>query len=295
MNYIVLEIIKGFFVGIGMVAPGLSGGLFAVALGIYPRIMKGISQLTRHPIQVIRDLFWIGIGGILGLIMTFFVILQFIEWFPLPFSLLFIGFILGSIPSISLKVKNDVQPFIKIFFFCLFFLLIILVPFVPQIDNGISQLNGSSISILILVGFILAGTLIIPGISGSLVLMALGFYTYLFQTVRDFSDGIFHLDFNLIGNAFVPLMLMMAGLILGLLVFAKSIHFLLEHYQSILYASVLGLLTASPFSIGWQVFSEYPNLLDHLWINIPLGVLCLFLGVVLAKKMSMMESKEKRT
>jgi putative membrane protein len=286
-----IEMLKGFVVGMGMLAPGLSGGVFAVTLGIYPRIMKGIASLFTQPIKVIRDLFWIGVGGVLGFLVTFVLILQLIEWLPLPFTFLFIGFIIGAIPDVTHKIKNDGKMWLKVLFFVLFFALVTVLPFLNV--NETDMISGDLLSqlLLVLVGFILAGTLIIPGISGSLVLMALGYYTYLLNLGRDLATSALTLDIAALLNGVWPLLLTAVGFIIGLIIFSKTINYLLQRQQSLLYTSVLGLLLASPFSIFLEAVHAYPNLNQLLWLMIPLSVLTLVGGVVIARTMAKLEDK----
>ncbi|MFZ9703879.1 MAG: undecaprenyl phosphate translocase family protein [Bacilli bacterium] len=286
-----IEVLKGFVVGMGMLAPGLSGGVFAVTLGIYPRIMKGIASLFTQPTKVIRDLFWIGIGGVLGFLVTFILILQLIAWLPLPFTFLFIGFIIGAIPDVTHKIKNDGKIWLKALFFVLFFALVTVLPFLNV--NETEMIAGDLLSqlLLVLVGFILAGTLIIPGISGSLVLMALGYYTYLLNLGRDLATSVLAFDITSLLNGVWPLLFTAIGFVIGLLVFSKMINYLLQRQQSLLYTSVLGLLLASPFSIFLEAVNAYPNLNHLLWLMIPLSILTLIGGVVIAKTMAKLEEK----
>lgn len=284
-----IEVLKGFVVGMGMLAPGLSGGVFAVTLGIYPRIMKGISSLFTQPIKVIRDLFWIGVGGALGFLVTFVLILQLIEWLPLPFTFLFIGFIIGAIPDVTHKIKNDGKIWLKVLFFVLFFALVTVLPFLNV--NETDMIAGDLLSqlLLVLVGFILAGTLIIPGISGSLVLMALGYYTYLLNLGRDLATSALTFDIASLLNGVWPLLFTAVGFVIGLIIFSKTINYLLQRQQSLLYTSVLGLLLASPFSIFLEAVNTYQNLNQLLWLMIPLSVLTLVSGAVIARTMSKLE------
>lgn len=289
MKKTLIEIGKGFIVGMGMIAPGLSGGVFAVSLGIYPRIMEGISHILKKPLQVIKDLFWIGVGGLIGFAFTFILLLQLIAIVPLPFSLFFIGFIVGAIPGIAAKIKNDLSKLKIGLIIIIAFTLIVMMPLLPEVETDITQFSFVSTIILFIVGFILAGTLIIPGISGSLVLMALGFYTFLITSARDFIDVVFAFQIEAIITQAIPLVIVGTGFLIGLVIFAKSITYLLQRHQSILYASVTGLLLASPISILWESIDAYENFLDGLVWNIPLGIVFLVGGFWLAKTMAKLE------
>lgn len=284
-----IEIAKGMVVGMGMIAPGLSGGVFAVSLGIYPRIISGIEALPKTPIKVIKDLVWIGIGGILGFLLTFLLLLQLIAYVPLPFSLLFIGFIIGSSPSIFQKIGKDVRPTVLWPIFFLGLALIIAMPFLPSQATSFDSLNLLSIIVLLGVGFIMAGTLIIPGLSGSMVMMALGFYTFLLNSARDLIDAALAFDLAAVFTLALPLIIMGIGLLVGLVAFATGMKQLLVRFPSAVYAFILGLLVASPFSIFYEAIQEYPNFFDQLAIQIPLSILFAFGGWMIAIWMSRLE------
>jgi putative membrane protein len=271
--------LKGLLIGLGMLAPGLSGGVFAVALGVYPRLIEGMTTIWKRPLAVIKDLFWIAVGGLIGLFMTFFIILALIEFAPLPFTLLFLGFIIGSIPHIVKKQKSKTHWKSHLLITLTMAALIFSLPFLPQQDHAMDVMNGQTIAILIMVGFILAGTLIIPGISGSLVLLVLGFYVYLFDTARLLIERIFAFDVGLIIEASVPLILVGIGLVIGVIIFAFFLNWLLKKYQTYLYSGVLGLLLASPFSIIVEAGETYPNVWDGLLWTIPLGIVLFGLGL----------------
>lgn len=292
MKKILIEILKGSIVGMGMIAPGLSGGVFAVSLGVYDRIIAGIDELLFHPIKVIKDLFWIGLGGIVGFGITFLIILSLIQWLPLPFSLFFIGFIFGAVPAIYKKQKDDVPLYARLLSFGAFFGLIVLFPFLPQAQASVESLDVWTISILTFVGFILAGTLIIPGISGSLVMMALGYYDYLFETANALKDAVFSLNLSSAVSTAIPLVIMGVGLVIGLVLFSKLVTYLTKRHQSLLYSGILGLLVASPFSIMSEALSRYENIADNLWVTIPLGVVFFAMGIALAFWMDRLESVE---
>lgn len=282
-NLFFTDLVCGIIIGVGMVAPGLSGGVFAVAFGLYPRIIEGIHQIRQHPIKVFCNLFWIGIGGVIGSVITLLIILSLIEYFPMPFTVLFVGFIIGSFKDIKSKIMNDLHTGWKIALFILFFTLILCIPLMPKINDTMMSLNTISIFILFFIGFILAGTLIIPGISGSMIMMALGVYTYLLTTGQKFLSGLVSLNISTVLFTALPLIIIGCGFVVGLILFAKGIKYLLDHYQSVLYVCILGLLVASPFSIVWEASVEYTAFFDYMGYTIPAS-LCLFvLGFLLAR------------
>ena len=101
------DILKGFVIGIANVIPGFSGGTMAVILKIYDRLIEGLSDVLKHPLKVIKDLWAIVLGLALGIVFAIFAVVTLLNKFPLPTTLFFVGLIIGSIPSIFKETTKD--------------------------------------------------------------------------------------------------------------------------------------------------------------------------------------------
>ena len=105
MNHII-KVFKGSLVGLGSILPGISGSMVATILKIYTELITALNQFTQKPIKAILSVWQYIVGVLLGYLIGFFLIKIFLENFPIPFTLLFIGFIIGSIPSVTPELKN---------------------------------------------------------------------------------------------------------------------------------------------------------------------------------------------
>lgn len=260
----IVDFFKGICIGIANVIPGFSGGTMAVILNIYEKVIYAFSNILRHPIQVLKKLWTLLVGVIIGIIISIFVIAKLLVMFPLPTILFFIGLVIGSIPG----VWNNAKKNAKIAFKDIVALVIAVVVMVilPLINNTNSFSGDISFFVLItvfLMGIISAAAMVIPGVSGSLVLMAFGYYIYLVTNIKDLLAGILSFDLSNLGNTFLIVVIFLVGCVLGVIYFAKLINILLEkHYKTVYYA-ILGLLIASPFAIVWMNY-------DILTINMKL-------------------------
>ena len=108
-----IDIVKGAIIGIANVIPGLSGGTIAVSMGIYQRLINNIADILKHPIKVIKDLWLLGIGLVIGIILSIFGITYLLENHEIPATMLFVGFILGSLPIIVKEVKKLLNEYYK--------------------------------------------------------------------------------------------------------------------------------------------------------------------------------------
>ncbi|MDP3306178.1 MAG: DUF368 domain-containing protein [Erysipelotrichaceae bacterium] len=228
-------IFYGLIIGISNVIPGVSGGTMAVVFGIYEKLIAVVSL----DIKAIKENFGfiillsIGIvGGILGFsnLMNFLLL----EYSTLTFYS-FLGIILGSFPLIIKKAGIKKVRINELIAFILTFSLMMLLTFVQP--EGAGQMDISNLSIPLAIGLFVASaiatfTMILPGISGSMVLLAIGMY----QGVFGYAIGQF---------VFPHLLIVVSGMLTGLILGAKAVKILMEKYYTQTYAAIIGLLVGS--------------------------------------------------
>lgn len=261
-------IIGGFFVGLANIIPGVSGGTMAVIFGIYDQLIQGILSLLKTPIQTIKALLPILIGLAIGIVFGVFVIDLGYQKVPLLTTLIFIGLILGGVKSIYKKVQSkDYKHWIV---FGLAFLLMVLLPI---LNSNLSVHTGWVYYVmLILVGFIAAGTMIAPGISGSLVLLLLGYYAHVLSLAKDAIEAVLTVNLDLLWSVLPAVIAFVVGALIGLIVFSKVISIIMNRFESLFYAAVLGLLVSSPISILTILNQDQP-LIHFGWVEAVLGII----------------------
>ena len=157
-------------------------------------------------------------------------------------------------------------------------------------------LNNGILSALLalLLGFIAAGTMIVPGISGSMVLLVLGYYYSVMTHLKSFIVCVLTLNFAAMGGHLLVLIPFGIGVLLGLLIVSKAIRWLLDHHPTTTYYGILALMLASPYAIFLKAkcfgseLAGFTASLTHWWF-IPVAVLCLILGFFVAYTMSKKE------
>ena len=234
----IINIIKGVVIGVSNIIPGVSGGTMAVVLGIYDKI---ISSATGFFKDWKKNAFFLGqlaVGAGIGILAFSKIITLLFENYPKQTNLFFIGLILGSAPLIFKKAtENKVNKANYIWFVIGFISLAIMgVIREPSVTNKvIGELTlGSGISLLAS-GFIAAATMILPGVSGSLVLMMIGMYNPILNAVSEFN---------------IPILALVAiGVLLGFVTMAKVIEMLFNKYPQTAYFIILGLVLGSVFGI----------------------------------------------
>ena len=221
----VLLVIKGFFVGIANIIPGVSGGTLAITLGIYEELIEAISHFFKKIKSNIKFLIPIGIGAFTAIVIGSRIIEISLEKYTLPTLLFFTGLILGGMPMLFGKIKKNIKPSYALIFLATF-ALVIGIMFLKTGNNVVLvDLNAWGYFKLFLVGMIAAATMIIPGISGSFMLMVMGYYEPIINAINEFTS------FNNLWNNFWILMPFGIGVLLGIIVIAKIIEFLFQKFE----------------------------------------------------------------
>lgn len=245
------QILKGVVIGIANIIPGVSGGTMAVSMGIYDKMIHCVNNIFKEFKKSVLFLLPIFIGAGLGIVGLTFVIGYMLDHFPIQTNLLFIGLILGGLPMIVKKVKgNAVRPAYLIAFL-VFFAFVVAMAAIGEHDGSSRMLTVDFVSILKLfgVGIIASATMIIPGVSGSMVLMLLGYYNPIIDTINGFIKGALAFDMDAVFYGFGILAPFGIGIIVGILGIAKIIEIIFNKFPIHAYWAIIGLIAASPIAI----------------------------------------------
>lgn len=171
--------------------------------------------------------------------------------FPLQTNLFFIGLILGGLPVIYSRVRGNSIRIPQILAFVLFFIMVVGFALVGEGGDASADISFSVFNVIKLfgVGIIAAATMVIPGVSGSMIMMILGYYNTIIDTINSFINAL--KDFNIAAmlNTFVVLVPFGIGVVVGVVAVAKLIEFMLKKYPLVTYWAIIGLIVASPFAI----------------------------------------------
>lgn len=245
------NILKGIIIGIANIIPGVSGGTMAVSMGIYDKLIHCISHFFSELKKNIIFLAPLALGMVIAIIASAFGMEYLFDTFPVQTNFMFIGLILGSLPAIYGKVSNENVKTGHIISAVVFFMVVV----------GMAMLNGSSghtttidksfmqVIILFLIGVIAAATMVIPGVSGSMMLLLLGYYNVILESIKEFAVAVVHWNISVIGENLFILVPFGIGVIAGAVVISKIIEMVFRKFPLYAYWSIIGLLIASPFAI----------------------------------------------
>ena len=279
----IVNVLRGMVIGIANVIPGVSGGTMMVSMGIYDKLILVLTHFIKRMKEAVALLVPIGIGMLLS-IAVFAKIFSEILFprFPLQTNLFFIGLILGGLPVIYGKVKGKSIKVPQILAFVLFFVMVVGFALVGEGGDASADISFSVVNVIKLfgVGIIAAATMVIPGVSGSMIMMILGYYNTIIDTINDFINALKDFDIAAMLQTFVVLVPFGIGVVVGVVAVAKLIEFMLKKFPEVTYWAIIGLIVASPFAILIMMQVGASGIVEILT-----GVVLLAVGFVISLKL----------
>lgn len=275
-------ILKGVVIGVANIIPGVSGGTMAVSMGIYDKMIHAATHLFSEFKKSMQVLIPIIIGAAIGVVALARVIEMMFAQIPFQTNLLFIGLIVGGLPAMTKKVKGKGIKAGYIIAFLIFFGLVTGLALMGEQEGTAADLSFNLINAVKLfgVGVITSATMVIPGVSGSMMLMLMGYYNPVLSEVNRFIDNV--LDFNMPGilDGCLILVPFGIGVAAGIFVIAKIIEIIFEKFPEHAYWAIIGLIVASPIAI--LLMNQFGKI---QLITIVTGLLSLVLGAAIALKL----------
>lgn len=254
-------IMKGFLIGIGKIIPGVSGSLLAISLGVYDKAIDSLVNLFDDLKENVYYLGKLAIGIVLAIIFFSSVIAYLLNNYYLYTMSVFIGLILGTVPSIVKKSKFSIKSFK---YLMLSFLIIIFINFFKFEENFNPEQSIFGLIIILFLGIIDAFTTVIPGISGTATFIMLGVYDFiLWLFANPFSNIIFTIFFVM-------------GLVIGIIIASILMNKLLKKYPNQIYQVILGFT-------GFAIVILFKDIFSYLNIfNFFISLFLIWMGFFLA-------------
>ena len=275
-------ILKGVVIGVANIIPGVSGGTMAVSMGIYDKMIHAATHLLSEFKKSMKILIPIVVGAVIGIVALARMIEIMFEKIPFQTNLLFIGLIVGGLPAIARKVKGKSIRLGHLLSFLIFFVVVAGLAILGGQEGAAADLSFSLLNVVKLfgVGIVASATMVIPGVSGSMMLMLMGYYNPVLSEINGFIDNL--LDFNVPGILDGCLVLVPFGLgvVFGIFAIAKIIEIVFEKFPEHAYWAIIGLIVASPVAILVMNGFGAINL-----VTVLTGVAALAAGVVIALKL----------
>lgn len=271
-----LDMARGAAIGIAMIIPGVSGGTLAVLMNVYDKLIGAISNLRRDFKNSFFFLLPILLGAAIGVIAAYFPLNYALKYAPFPTVLLFVGLMVGSCPKIIKDgIKQGFKP-LNIVSIIIPLAAVIGICFIPSL--GKADLSPSmqwyGYILIILIGMVGSCALVIPGVSGSMLLLILGYYEAIFDTVSALKT-----DF---GHSVLVLFLFAAGVIIGFFSIAKLMKLFMTKFPRGTLWAIIGFVIGSIPAILITYNSNFPEQ-PYPSLNtahIAVGIVLCVLGII---------------
>ena len=264
-----LRILEGSLIGLGAVLPGISGGVLCVIFGVYKPLMEVLGNPLKNYKKHLNLLIPIVIGVVVGFLGVSKLLGFLLDRYPGPSVFLFVGLIVGMIPSLFREAGEQGRSknsfigmglafvIVLALLICLMFVFDLTIPF--------------NFATCLFCGFSLALSIIAPGMSFSTFLMPLGLY-------QPFVEGIGNLDFGVL----IPVGI---GAVVTFVLFVRGINYMLKHHYSVMFHSIIGVVIAAtiltPFEA--ELLEVAYQSTGAILVNIAFGVVGIASGLILDK------------
>ena len=277
------KILLGFFLGLAVIIPGVSGATIAIIFLMYEPLLNSISNLLSDFKKSFLFLLPIGIGAVVGFIVGLFAISRLFLIYPIILVGLFVGLMAGALPVVFDEIKNAKKTPMRVVLFVFGLIIPILFSVFALLFNKNGETMAFDITFLKIIFYFVLGVLIsltqiVPGLSATALLIAVNEYSFILSC----------LHFSAIQNnpkILVLFLALFAGFVLGLILFSKIIDKILREKKQTAFFMIFGLSLSSIISmaISPEVVGEVRNLnSESLIIQLTISVVLLVVGVVVS-------------
>ena len=267
------DMARGAIIGVAMIIPGVSGGTLAVLMNVYDKLINAISNLRKDFKNSFMFLLPVLLGAGLALIAAYFPLKYALKYAPLPTVLLFAGLMAGSCPML---IKDGIKKgFTKLNLISLLLPLAVVIGicFIPGMGDAdlSSDMPVWGYFVLILIGAVASCALVVPGVSGSMLLLIFGYYNAVFDTISALKTDL--------GHSLLVLALFALGIIIGFFSIAKIMKLLLNKFPRGTNWAIIGFVLGSIPSIMITFNSNFPEFKPDA-VNITVGVILGIAGMI---------------
>ena len=255
-----LDIVKGFIVGTANVIPGVSGGTFMLVLGIYEKVIGSISNIFKQFKKSVITLLPILVGVGIAILSMSRIITYCLDTYTFATIMLFVGAVFGGLPMLIARVKKDPVKPLYVLIGLITFALVIGLLFLGQGQNAdLSHMNLWKFLVVVFMGAIGSATMVIPGVSGSALLMTFGYYKPIYGSIGDLTNSASTSH----GNDLIIALAFAIGTAIGIWSVAKLIDMLLHKFEIQSYWGILGFILSSAIVIVLANFFS----VDGVWTS----------------------------
>ena len=251
IKMIIMRFVQGFFMAAADSVPGVSGGTIAFLLGFYDEFINALDDLFKGKLsekkKALLFLIKIGIGWVAGFVICALLLVKLFDKKIYGLSSLFLGFIIFAIPLVIIEEKEVLKGKYKNIIFSILGMALVVGISLLNTKSGLVDVgNITHLTIplaiyIFLTGAIAITAMVLPGISGSTLLLVFGLYMPIMTCVKKV------LSFNF--NYLLPLLIFICGIVVGIVTFVRLIKKSLVKYRSQTIYTIIGMMLGSLYAI----------------------------------------------
>ena len=274
--------VLGFFIGLAVIVPGVSGSTVAIIFKLYEKLLYALGNIVKKFKKCVRFLLPVAAGLLIGFVLGFLAIQKLIDISPFTVIGLFAGLMLGAFPAVYDEIKGEKKTPPRLLLFLLGLLVPVAIALISVYGTegagSLKHLTAGHYILFLLLGYLVAVTQIVPGLSATALLMAFGYFTPIMQSV--------HLSYWQEDPAvFAVYACLAVGFLLGLVTFSKLLTTIFAKWRKGAFFLIVGLSLGSIVTMFFNpdvcaVYESWGTQLNVL--DLVLGLVLFVIGVVIA-------------
>ena len=273
----------GFFIGLAVIVPGVSGSTVAIIFKLYHKLLYALGNIVRKFKKCAKFLVPILIGLIVGFVLGFLAIQRLIDISPFTIIGLFAGLMLGAFPAVYDEVRAEKKTPLRIGLFAVGLAIPVVISvvsvFATEGAQSLEGLNAGHYILFLVLGYLVAITQVVPGLSATAILMAFGYFTPIMQSV--------HLSYWQENPAVFGVYACLAvGFLLGLVTFSKLLTKIFARRRAAAFFVIVGLSLGSVVTMFFNpdVYAVYKGWAENgvNALDLALGLVLFAVGIVVA-------------
>lgn len=284
----------GFFIGLAVIVPGISGSTVAIMLKLYDKLIYAIGNIfNKFKISIIF-LLPILLGAFIGLALGFISIKVLLEILPFAITTLFAGLMLGAFPAVSIEIKNEEKKLYRIILFIIGLAIPIIIGVTSSLltsgSNSLENLQFYHYFIFIFLGYLVAITQIVPGLSATAIMMAFGYFKPIFEAI-----SISYITEN--PQVLLVFLMLIIGFGIGIVSFSKILGLIFQNHRKTAFFLIVGLSLGSIFSMffnpdTYQIYISWISGNVNYILDLVLGIILFIVGAIIAYLFVIYEQKK---
>ena len=273
----------GFFIGLAVIVPGVSGSTVAIIFKLYHKLLYALGNIVRKFKKCAKFLVPILIGLIVGFVLGFLAIQRLIDISPFTIIGLFAGLMLGAFPAVYDEVRAEKKTPLRLGLFAVGLAIPVVISvvsvFATEGAQSLEGLNAGHYILFLVLGYLVAITQVVPGLSATAILMAFGYFTPIMQSV--------HLSYWQENPAVFGVYACLAvGFLLGLVTFSKLLTKIFARRRAAAFFVIVGLSLGSVVTMFFNpdVYAVYTGWAENgvNALDLALGLVLFAVGIVVA-------------